>query len=286
MKCGVDYNFYAVMEQTSPEDAKIEILSEEKGTNGDLHFLRYRQCLQSFGHRNRNKRLWLASHIRESLANPWIQQYFKTKGGFPGENGHPVSGPDGGKVRIERLATIDPNNICILLKDYEFQGDELLFGTVETIDDGNGPGNRLMRNILQGMEPAVSCRSLVPQKKNPDGTIDVIGAGRLICYDRVFVPSHEEAFRDESVEITNVVKKTNLSPAYEALIEDSDLTAYATGNSDSAKFILDGLTPVMESAALDFKRDMLSIDTNEGRLFIPLNSNKKVKGAIRDFMMK
>lgn len=286
MKCGVDYNFYAVMEQTSPEDAKIEILSEEKGTNGDLHFLRYRQCLQSFGHRNRNKRLWLASHIRESLANPWIQQYFKNKGGLPGENGHPVSGPDGGKVSIERLATIDPNNICILLKDYEFQGDELLFGTVETIDDGNGPGNRLMRNILQGMEPAVSCRSLVPQKKNPDGTIDVIGAGRLICYDRVFVPSHEEAFRDESVEITNVVKKTNLSPAYEALIEDSDLTAYATDSSDSAKFILDGLTPVMESAALDFKRDMLSIDTNEGRLFIPLNSNKKVKGAIRDFMMK
>ena len=274
------------MEQTSPEDAKIEILSEEKGTNGDLHFLRYRQCLQSFGHRNRNKRLWLASHIRESLANPWIQQYFKNKGGLPGENGHPVSGPDGGKVSIERLATIDPNNICILLKDYEFQGDELLFGTVETIDDGNGPGNRLMRNILQGMEPAVSCRSLVPQKKNPDGTIDVIGAGRLICYDRVFVPSHEEAFRDESVEITNVVKKTNLSPACEALIEDCDLTAYATGNSDSAKFILDGLTPVMESAALDFKRDMLSIDTNEGRLFIPLNSNKKVKGAIRDFMMK
>lgn len=288
-----EYQFYAVMEQTTPEGAKAEIVHEGKGSNGELNFLRFRQVLQSFGHRNRNKRLWLASHIRDSLLNPWVQQHLKDKGGLPGENGHPISPIADAKISMERLVTIDPNNICLLLKDYEFQGEDLLFGTIETIDDGNGPGNRLMRNILQGMEPAVSCRSLVPQKKNPDGTTDVVGPGRLICYDRVFVPSHEEAFRDESVPISNVVKENNLKAAYESMITDSDFTNWAVEVSDSAKYILDGLTPALESAAIDVKSEMISVGLNTkpdedgfrmSRAFIPYRNNRKVMNAVRDFM--
>lgn len=288
-----EYQFYAVMEQTTPEGAKAEIIHENKGANGDLNFLRFRQVLQSFGHRNRNKRLWLASHIRESLKNPWVTQQLFDKGGLPGENGHPISPVETSKVSMERLVTIDPNNICLLLKDYEFKGDDLLFGTIETIDDGNGPGNRFMRNILQGIEPAVSCRSLVPQKKNPDGTTDVVGPGRLICYDRVFIPSHEEAFRDTSVETVNVVKSNALKPAYESMITEKEITGWAIDHSENAKHILDGLMPAMESAAIDLKSNMISVGLNSipdedgvriSRAFIPLHNNRKVMNAIRDYM--
>ena len=282
-----DLKFYAVMEQSTPEGAKATILSEGKGPNGELHFLRFRQCLQSFGKLNRNRRLWKAEHIRESLKSPLITQYLKGKGGLPGENGHPVSTSENAKLSMERLVTIDPNNICLLLKDYEFQGDKLLFGTIETIDDGNGPGNRFMRNILQGMEPAVSCRSLVPQKKNPDGTIEVLGPGRLICYDRVFVPSHEEAFRDTKAPMVNVTKSVSVTPAYEQMLDDSDLNQYVYANSDNAKNIMDGMEPVMESMAIDPKSLMLTVNTKEdGRLYIPLHTNKKVRMAIKDFMTR
>jgi hypothetical protein len=282
------------MEQTTPAGAKAEIVHESKGSNGELNFLRFRQILQSFGHRNRNKRLWLASHIRDSLTNPWVVQQLRDKGGLPGENGHPLAPADNMKLSMERLLTIDPNNICLLLKDYDFKGEDLLYGTIETIDDGNGPGNRFMRNILQGIEPAVSCRSLVPQKKNPDGTTDVVGPGRLICYDRVFIPSHEEAFRDTNVEIESVTKKNGFKATYESVITDDDFTGFAIESSDNAKFILDGLRPALESASIDMN-GVLSIGLNSEpdednirftRAFIPCHNNRKVMDAIKDYMKR
>lgn len=279
------YEYYAVMEESTPDNAKAEILDEHK-TNGELSFLRFRQCLQSFGQRNRNKRLWQASHIRDSLKHPWVVQHLEQKGGLPGENGHPSA--ESGELSMERLCKIDPNNICLLLKSYSFENnDRLLFGVVETIDDGNGPGNRLMRNILQGMQPAVSCRTLVPQKKNPDGTIDVMGPGRLICYDRVFTPSHEEAFMDVKAGITAVTttlpKKTKVSvesPAYECALKELKDYAFQT---DTTKHILDGLDVCMEDAFID-NLEFLSVPTNEGHVFIPLRQDDNISRRLDAFM--
>ena len=281
------YEYYAVMEESTPADAKAEILDEHT-SNGEVSYLRFRQCLQSFGQRNRNKRLWQASHIRESLKHPWVVQHLEQKGGLPGENGHPSA--DTGELSMERLCKIDPNNICLLLKSYSFENnDRLLFGVVETIDDGNGPGNKLMRNIMQGIQPAVSCRTLVPQKKNPDGTIDVMGPGRLICYDRVFTPSHEEAFIDMSAGFTAVKsslpKNTTMareSTALECALKD--LKDYALNKSDTTRFILDGLDVCMEGTFID-KNDFLSVPTNEGHIFIPLRQDDAISKRLDEFMM-
>lgn len=281
------YEYYAVMEESTPADAKAEILDEHT-SNGEVSYLRFRQCLQSFGQRNRNKRLWQASHIRESLKHPWVVQHLEQKGGLPGENGHPSA--DTGELSMERLCKIDPNNICLLLKSYSFENnDRLLFGVVETIDDGNGPGNKLMRNIMQGIQPAVSCRTLVPQKKNPDGTIDVMGPGRLICYDRVFTPSHEEAFIDMSAGFTAVKsslpKNTTMareSTALECALKD--LKDYALNKSDTTRFILDGLDVCMEGTFID-KNDFLSVPTNEGHIFIPLRQDDVISKRLDEFMM-
>lgn len=278
-----NYKFYVVMEQTTPDGAKVEILDEHKGANGEVNFIRFRQCLQSFGHRNRNKRLWKRWHIEKSLEHPWVQDYIKNRGGLPGENGHPISLTQNNKLSMERLVTIDPNNICLLLKGYEFQGEDLLFGEIETIDDGNGPGDRLKRYILQGCDPAVSCRSLVPQQKNQDGTIDVTGPGRLICYDRVIMPSHEEAFSDQKATMTNVTKHAKMPAAYESAISDTDFATWAMENSDHAKFVLDGLTPAMESALIE-STGMFSVNTEEGRILIPLSRDKKIMNEIKSFM--
>jgi hypothetical protein len=281
------YEYYAVMEESTPADAKAEILDEHT-SNGEVSYLRFRQCLQSFGQRNRNKRLWQASHIRESLKHPWVVQHLEQKGGLPGENGHPSA--DTGELSMERLCKIDPNNICLLLKSYSFENnDRLLFGVVETIDDGNGPGNKLMRNIMQGIQPAVSCRTLVPQKKNPDGTIDVMGPGRLICYDRVFTPSHEEAFIDMSAGFTAVKsslpKNTTMvreSTALECALKD--LKDYALNKSDTTRFILDGLDVCMEGTFID-KNEFLSVPTNEGHIFIPLRQDDAISKRLDEFMM-
>ena len=96
-------DYYIVMEQTSPEDNKINIIKE--GTNNGLNFLRFSTCLQSFKGYNRNRRLWKADQVRK-MANDRPVQELIEKGSFVGEAGHPV--PMDGKVTMERILTIDP----------------------------------------------------------------------------------------------------------------------------------------------------------------------------------
>jgi hypothetical protein len=166
--------------------------------------------------------------------------------------------------------TIDPNNIVSTIRSFEWRG-ELLYGMIETIDDGPcGKGTIFKRNIMQGIEPAYSLRSLVPQRKNPDGTIIVSGPGRLVTYDRVFVPSHEEAYIDKSVAIKNIITK----PQFQTVMES--FTDFVLDHSNKVNKIIDGLDPVMESASMD-KNGLLSINTNEnGRIFMfPENKYRK-----------
>ena len=280
------YPFYAVIEEApSGEEQKFEIVGEQKPSDGELKYIKWRQCLISFNKRNRNGRFWKAKYVRESLLHPWIAQLFQ-KGGVPGENGHPTA--VSGKLSIERLLQIDPNNQCILLKDYQFDGDSRLFGTIETIDDGNGPGDRLRRNILQGMIPSVSIRSLVPQKKNPDGTIDVTGNGRIVCWDRVHVPSHDDAYADLSKPFKIVNATVKMSSAtesvnFEMLLENTDFTKWVYDNSEACKNVLDGMNPVMESACID-KNGMFSVPTDNGHVFVNVEDRLRLKENIKYFM--
>lgn len=284
------YPFYAVIEEAPVgEEQKFEIIGEKKAGDGELKYITWRQCLQSFGRRNRNGRLWLAKHIAESLKHQWIAQLFQ-KGGVPGENGHPTA--VSGKLSMERLLQIDPNNQCILLKNYQFEGDTKLYGTIETIDDGNGPGDRLRRNILQGMIPSVSVRSLVPQKKNPDGTTDVIGPGRIVCWDRVHVPSHDDAYADTNAPFKMVNKKIKLTSAVTESVGlemyvgyDTEFAKQVYKNSEACKNVLDGLNPVMESACID-KDGFFSVPVDGGHVFIKPEDRLALKDQIKYFMSK
>lgn len=272
-----DYlTYYAVCEETVPEEVRaknFQIISD--GRADGLHFLRFRACLQSFGKRNRNMRLWTTPIMKAMLGATHVPELLNA-GGIPGENGHPI--PATGKVTMERIVTIDPNNLSHLIKSMEWSStNDLLFGVVETLDQGEGtPGNRMMNNILQGMIPSFSLRSLVPQKKNMDGTIDVTGPGRFITYDRVILPSHEEAYMDQSVPVKNIVTQNKFDTCMESF------TDLILNSSEKAQRIIDNLQPVYETAAVD-PSGVLSIETKKaGRLLIPTES--KFRRDIQDFM--
>ena len=143
-----------------------------------------------------------------------------------------------------------------------------------TIDDGDGPGNKFARSILQGMEPAFSVRSVVPQRRNPDGSIDVTGVGRVVTYDRVFLPSHQAAYRDVSVDVKKVVS----AKSYETTMESLGLLAY--GMSDRAKYAA-GDSVAMESIRLDSAGNFVARN-NQGTVIVPLE--KKVKNLMHSYM--
>ena len=59
------YDFFAVMESVSPAD-KHEII-QSSVVNGNVTSLRFRACLQDFGQRNRNGRLWTGRYMQPLL---------------------------------------------------------------------------------------------------------------------------------------------------------------------------------------------------------------------------
>ena len=270
------YDFYAVMESdvdSSTMRNSFEILNEGK-IGGNIEFFRYKACLMSVGKRNRNKRLWQKQHIDVMMNAPHIVEQFKFAGGLPGENGHPI--PATGPVTMERIVTIDPNNLAILIKDWWWEGTKMM-GTVETLNEGPGtPGFRLMRDMMQGIIPAHSARTLVPQRRNPDGSIDVTAPGRFVTVDRVHGPSCEEAYRDVSIPVKNIVKKAEFDSAME------NFTSYVLEHSEAAKRVIDDMRPAMETASIT-KDGMFTIATeSSGQIFVPVERN--LRADIADFM--
>lgn len=251
-------DYFVVCEQTTPDNPNTQIM---KVVNDDLHYVRFSCCLQSFNGRNRNGRLWKADQIKKMAESPEVQELIQ-HGSFVGEAGHPLPTNDK-DWSLKRICTIDPLRTSHRIISLEWRGPNLLYGIVETLDEGeNSPGRRFMKNIQQGIDPAMSLRSLVPQRKNADGTIDVLGPGRMICYDRVYLPSHKEAYRDLDIPVKKIVSRDN----FEVVMES--FTEYMTQHSDKIRKAVDNLEPAMESATYDYDSEMVTMKTKEGRIFI------------------
>lgn len=265
---------YIVMEQTTPVDNKIEI-QKVVDTNG-LNYVRFSTCLQDFNGYNRNRRKWPAEIVKAMAEAPTIQELIKMNS-FVGEAGHPV--PDNGQVTMERICNIDPLKTSHRFTKLFWPNPNELHGICETLDEGVGsPGYRMMRNILQGVIPAFSLRSLVPQRKNPDGSKDVIGVGRMICYDRVYLPSHEKAYMDVDMPVSQVVTK----PEYKVVMES--FSDYVMSHSDKIRSIIDDMEPAMESASFDPKTNLMSVKTEEGRIFVApeMKYRKEIHNALEN----
>lgn len=272
-------NYYAVMESDVPEEYRKPKIIDQVNKNG-LNYLRFKSVLQTFGKRNRNTRLWpggkgQVNYMKQMMSSKEVKELFQNVGGVPGENGHPV--PATGQVTVERILTIDPNNISHIVRQFIWNSDDSqVDGIIETLDEGEGtPGNKFTKNILQGLGASFSVRSLVPQRKNMDGTIDVTGPGRYVCHDRVFIPSHEEAYMDKSVPIKNIVTQSKFETVMESF------TSLVLDRSEKTNRILDGMEPVMESAYMNPESGMLTVPVDGGKIL--LYPEAKYRNELKDF---
>mgnify|MGYP004647418125 CR=1 FL=1 len=250
-------DFFIVTESSVEPNTGFEIIKDGKRSDG-LSFVRFKSCLQTFGKRNRNRRLWLTRFMKPMINAPEVQELIR-EGGVPGEAGHPV--PATGQVTMERILTIDPNNVSHVIKEFNWVSDNRLDGIIETVDDGDGPGDKFRRNILQGLPVSFSTRSIIPQKRYPDGSIDQTGPGRYVCSDRVYVPSHAEAYIDKSIPVKNVCKADKFETVMESFV------SYVFERSDKVNCIVDTMHPALESATMD-KNGMVSVKTDYGTAMI------------------
>lgn len=247
-----DYDNFFIVVENALRPEKPQNLTEEK--KGDKTFLRWRQCMQTAGRRNRNGRLWMKAHLVPMIdGDPIVQESLREGGGLPGEAGHPV--PDVGKVTVERILTVNPTNVSHFNKSFEWEGDKL-YSVMES--SCVYPGTILTGHMQQGIKPAVSARTVIPQRRNPDGTIDVLGPGRLACYDWVYHPSHPEAYIDISIPIKEVSTKNQFEHAIESFsgIYATDLAI----RSEKIKRVMDtyGYSAALESYVMDQRTGIFS----------------------------
>ena len=176
---------YVLMENdnTFSEVKDLEVMKKDI-----LTYVRFETILQSLDCINRNRRLYQADAMIESLSDPKIAELIRNNK-FKGEAGHPVGQP------IQRIAVVQPTCTCHRITKWWVAGN-LIRGIVETLDDGPGcPGFKLTRAILQDENPSFSYRGLANIVKRANIS-RIETKPTTVAYDEVNLPSHVEAYGD------------------------------------------------------------------------------------------
>ena len=269
---------YVLMEEMS-EPVQIRNL-KECSKNGLLYLI-FDTVLQSFDVKNRNKRTYIGDAVMESLAAPHVQELIK-KGSFVSEYGHPLV------KDMSRVTQIDPARVCGRVNSYYRTGN-LLKGEFETFDDG-GLGTMLTRRILQGLEPAHSLRAVAKLSKDRNGNDIMNSRAHIIAYDTVILPSHVEAYRDESKDIRVVNQPIVATEStefgsheeYAFVVNESMLTDFVMEESKNVKLIKNICEVIPKTIKLT--PDLKHIILKEGTETYYVDTEDKIKHDIRNFL--
>ena len=260
-----------------------EVTDLQPQTNNGLMYVRFNTILQSLDCVNRNKRYYKADALIKSLSTPIIQELIKNNK-FKGEAGHPVGQP------VPRISVVQPGNTCHRVIAWWVDGN-LIRGTVETLDDGEGcPGTKLTRAILQNENPSFSYRGMASISKK--GNVSYVLAPPItIAYDEVNTPSHKEAYGDAEKtivgqSITGTSNQTTIStkfvnPVTEGILfSDQTIALYGTDIAEMVRNGSDNVKSVCES--LDIDPASISMYGNKGNVEIKNGSDRIVIATERD----
>lgn len=243
-----------------------------------LFYLEYETTLQTFNTQNRNKRIYPGKHMVPSLNAEHIQELEKKKS-WCGEAGHPNSS------EVQRLLTIDPDKISHKILSHTVN-ESICKGVIQTLC--NDVGINKARLILQGLEPAYSLRALAPLSARPDGVNVVAGKAHVVTYDWVILPSHKEAYRDESSPIKAITKSMN--DLGNRLVAESSITLASSVALES--FIRDESVSVrtisnlceVSTNCMNISKDLKSVilKENMNTYIVPIEDH--IQSEIRSYM--
>ena len=202
---------YIIMEATmEPMKPKILKTVNEPG----IFYATFQSCMQSFDCFNRNQRNYALRPMMEAIQADHIQELIR-KNTWVGENGHP-EGND-----IKRILSIDPTKICHRMYNPEFRGN-LLYMTIDTLNDDQW-GKQFTKHILQGLMASFSLRALAAITKDANGRGVIKTKPHIVTYDRVILPSHREAYLDNSTPVQLVQSTTEGAVTTESYIPEGNI---------------------------------------------------------------
>jgi len=206
---------YIIVE--NPEVHDIEILNESAAQNGKPKLV-FRAILQEADVTNVNRRIYPKSVLQE-IAQKLYDKAINRE--LVGEFGHPFLETDNYEILKKRTIVIDPNNICVLYRNIEFDG-RYIIAECETLTTNKGLD--LYQLIKDNVNIGFSLRALgsVTEVSN-DGVVKVSNGITPITYDVVIGPSHKSARLIEFLEedIRNLSLDVNTTILNESVGTDS-----------------------------------------------------------------
>ena len=278
-------------EQTSPEDYEVKNL---KVNDSNTFFVGFDACLHSFDVINRNRRMYDGDNVWQAiLSSDRIQDALK-KHGWYGEMDHPGQNFTKMQLTAERVRKIDMGNRShIIIKPY--RKGNLLIARIETCA-GTECGRGMARDIIQGLIPSFSCRSIAVMKYR--GGKPYVDVKQVITYDWVLYPSHREAEMISKPELTSG-KQTILLESADSMIQQSftqyskdfcvpfnefvDFKDYITESDDNMKILVESAECTPEDiVGFDPGTNNLIVESRGNKLFV--NTNMKTKKKVEDFL--
>lgn len=181
-----DFGYVYLAESTDEEIWRIGDVRVYDKHN--LFFVDFDAVLQSFDVLNRNRRYYTADNVWKAIQTPKIQDLLAHNSWF-GEMNHPTQLTQNAKLTPERIRDVLPSNRSHKIMNPKIEGN-LLTAHIQTAS-GTDAGTGFAKEIIQGMVPRFSCRSIATLRSiNGKPTVVV---KFLITYDWVFYPSHSEA---------------------------------------------------------------------------------------------
>lgn len=254
-----------------------EVKNLQPITQSGLMYVRFDTILQSLDCVNRNKRYYKAKALIESLSTDIIKELIRNNK-FKGEAGHPVGQP------MQRICVVQP--MCTSHRIIRWWVDSnLIRGTVETLDDGEGcPGRKLTRAILQNENPSFSYRGMAPIVKR--GGISYVETKPVtIAYDEVNTPSHKEAYAD--TDKTIVVQGIGAQPQTQSMstryaatenidlfsdqsiaLYEKDIATMIANGSDNVKSVCESLDIDPSNISLYGKKGNVEVKNGSDRILI------------------
>lgn len=225
-----------------------------------LFYVRFDTVLQSLDCKNRNGRQYNGDAMVKALSNNKIAELIANNK-WKGERDHPIT------KDIQRIATISSKCESHRIVKWWRDGN-LIKGTIETLDDGDGCyGTQLTKNILQGENPSFSLRALAMLDRQ--GTVVMVNKPpRVITYDEVNLPSHEEAYALPKK--TKVISDGSSEITYESCgyqngalaIQPNDIKDMITHKSDNLKIVCESFD--IDPASLEVCNQGRSLSLKRG----------------------
>lgn len=175
---------------------------------------------------NRNRRFYSTADLYNEIYSNRIRELVTT-GNFKGEAGHPLD------LTLPRQQKVDPLMEQVWYTKLWMEGP---YVKAQFRGTNNDLGRSFNQDLKDGQRPSFSLRSL-GTIKNSGGKMQVTNL-RMICYDRVYFPSYDNAYTE------HIVTESVIGERYKVANHDPQEEEFLKEHGNSY-FVQESTSPIM-----------------------------------------